>query len=244
MYPLLFEIGPLSVYTYGVMVATGIILAIFFIGPHAQKRGLPTDFLVDLIFWAVIWGLIGARVFYVLLNFQTFVKDPAEIFKIYKGGLVFHGGLIFGFAATVVLLRKKRLPFLKTLDLLAIYVPLAHAFGRLGCFLNGCCFGKFTYSDWGVIFPGHFVKVHPTQLYSAVLLLLIFVFLFVFEKNKKFHGQIFCFYLILYGAMRFLVEFLRTGSTVVIINLGVFQWISVILFCTGIFLYKYVQKQP
>ncbi len=242
MYPVLLRIGPLCVYSYGLMVALGILTAVFFSCRHARHRNLPPDKMVDLMFWIVVWGLLGGRVFYVILNFNDYLCVPLEIFKIYKGGLVFQGSLILGLLSAWIFIKKNKLPLLATLDIIFLYLPLAHAIGRIGCFLNGCCFGRPTQVVGGVIFPGHFVRVHPVQLYAAFLLVGIFFALFLIERKKKFDGQVLCFYFIFYGLMRFFIEFIRGDNPSVLGPFSIFQIISMILFFAGLILYFKFKK--
>ncbi len=236
MHPVLFSIGNINVFSYGAMVALGVLIATFLVYRHALKRKLDAEKIVDLIFWIVLWGLIGGRILYVLINPDIYFNAPWEIIKINKGGLVFHGSLISAIIAALVFMKKSKQPLLETLDIIFVYVPLAHAIGRVGCFLNGCCYGKPTQAFWGVIFPGHFIKVHPTQLYSAFLLLIIFLVLYFREKKKRFSGEMVCLYLIIYGAMRFSIEFLRANPPVLGF-LTMFQCISIALVLIGLILY-------
>lgn len=242
MHPILLKIGPITIYSYGLMLAFGIILAALFAERHAAGAGIAKERIADLVFWVVICGLIGARVFYVLINLDSYLKEPLEIFKIYKGGLVFHGGFIFGFSAAWVFIKKNKLPFLKTLDIVSIYVPLAHGFGRIGCFLNGCCYGKPTSFFLKTVFPNLIMPVHPTQLYSAFLLFLIFGILFFLEKRKTFAGQVFFSYLMLSGLARFFIEFLRADTQIFIGYVTIFQIISFVLFLSGLFLYLFFKN--
>jgi len=236
MYPELFSIGSVKVFSYGAMVALGVLIATFLIYRHALARNLDAEKIVDLIFWIVFWGLIGGRILYVLIYSEIYFNNPWEIIKIYKGGLVFHGGLISGVIAAIIFIARNKLAFLKTMDIIVLYLPLGHAIGRIGCFLNGCCFGKPTDLPLGVVFPGHSIAVHPTQLYSSVLLLITFLILFNIEKRKRFTGQIVSLYLIIYGLMRFSIEFLRDNPTVLGF-LTIFQCISIVLVFTGLLLY-------
>jgi len=236
MYPILFSFSRINIYSYGLMVALGIVLSVFLIEKESVKSKLPKDDVVDLIFWIVVWGLVGARLFYVLLYPDLYLNSPLEILKLYEGGLVFHGGLIFGIIACFINFRSKKLPLLKTLDVLILYLPLAHAFGRIGCFLNGCCAGKPTDLAWGICFPGNLVAVHPTQLYSVFLLLMIFLILCVIRRKQSFEGQIFSLYLVFYGIIRFLIEFVR-DNPVFGWGLSIYQFISMALICAGIICY-------
>ncbi len=247
MHPILFSFAGINIYSYGLMVALGIVLSVFLIEKESVKSNLPKDEVVDLIFWIVAWGLVGARLFYVLLYPDFYLHSPLDILKLYKGGLVFFGGLIFGIIACFINFRNKKLPVLKTLDVLILYLPLAHAFGRIGCFLNGCCSGKPTDLAWGICFPGHLYAVHPTQLYSSFLLLILFLVLYVIRGKQSFEGQIFSLYLIFYGIIRFLIEFLR-DNPVFGLGLSIYQFISIGLICAGIIFYvrlgrKYTNTQ-
>ena len=242
MHPILFSLGKINIYSYGLMVAIGIVISVLFIEKQAEVYGIDKEKVIDLIFWTVIWGLVGGRVLYVLLYPGIYLQNPMEILKIYEGGLVFFGSLFFGIAAAFVNFKTKKLPVLKTIDLLILYVPLAHAFGRVGCFLNGCCGGKPTDCFLGVTFPGHSQSVHPTQLYSVFGLLLIFFILKKIQSKQKFPGQIFAGYLILYPIFRFSIEFLRVNPRV-FFGLSVYQIISLLIFTAGVSVYKIMSEK-
>ena len=177
-----------------------------------------------------------------LINPDIYFKDPLEIIKINKGGLVFHGGLIAAITASIVFMKKSKQPLLETLDILCVYVPLAHAIGRVGCFLNGCCSGKPTQIFLGVIFPGYSLRVHPTQLYSSFLLLVLFMVLYSMEKKKHFPGQMISLYLILYGIIRFCIEFLR-DNPVVFFGLSMYQCIRIAFVLIGLILYNVLKNK-
>ncbi|MCK4994474.1 MAG: prolipoprotein diacylglyceryl transferase [Candidatus Omnitrophica bacterium] len=232
MHPVLFNFGNLKIFSYGAMVALGVLFSTVFVYRLALKRGLDAEKIVDLIFWIVVWGLIGGRLFYVLINPEIYFKNPLEIIKINKGGLVFHGSLLGAIITALVFVKKSKQPLFETLDIIFVFLPLAHALGRVGCFLNGCCAGKPTQSFLGVIFPGHSLRVHPTQLYSAFFLLIIFLILYFLEKKKHFAGEIVSLYLIIYGVMRFAIEYLRDNPKV-LGDLTMFQCISIVLILLG-----------
>lgn len=241
MHPILFTWGKLNIYSYGLMVALGIITAMFLIERESVRSGLAKEKIVDLIFWIIIWGLVGARLFYIVLYPDVYVRAPLDIFKLYEGGLIFFGSLVFGIIAAWVNFRNKKLPVFKTLDILMLYLPLAHAFGRMGCFLNGCCSGKPTSLPWGIVFPGQIDAVHPSQLYSVFALLMIFLILKLIRRKQLFNGQIFSAYLILYGLKRFLIEFIR-DNPVLWLGLSIYQYISLLLIGAGIFSYVLLKK--
>ncbi|MBU4305688.1 MAG: prolipoprotein diacylglyceryl transferase [Candidatus Omnitrophica bacterium] len=243
MHPVLFTLGPLRVYSYGLMVALGIITAVFLIQRRAAAWGLPAETIVVMIFRVIFCGLIGGRLFYVFLNKDFYFNAPLEVFKLYKGGLVFHGSFFLGLLCAVFFIKKHRLPFLKTMDVLALFLPLAHAFGRMGCFLNGCCYGRVTDLPWGVVFPGAVFPVHPVQLYAVFFLISIFSVLVLIGKRKQFDGQIISVYLILYGVVRFGLEFFRGDNPKLMFGLSLFQYISVIIFLSGVFLYRHAMSR-
>lgn len=164
MIPLLTSV---TIYSYGFMLAVAVILCTFLLSRDARREGIETDVITDLVFWIVIGGIIGARFFYILLNYSFFVDHPFEVIMIQKGGLAWQGGLIFGALTAVSFIRRKKLFLPAVLDLVAPYLALGQSIGRVGCFLNGCCFGK-EFAQ-GVYFPVHAARLHPTQLYLAAL---------------------------------------------------------------------------
>ncbi len=242
MQPILLSIGNFKIFSYGAMVALGVLVATVLVYHHALKRHLNAEKIVDLIFWIVVWGLTGGRILYVLINPDIYFKDPLEIIKLNNGGLVFHGSLAGALIAALFFMKKSRQPVWETLDIVFLFLPLAHALGRVGCFLNGCCSGKPTQTFFGVIFPGCSIKVHPTQLYSSLSLLVIFLILYVWENKKHFSGEIVCLYLIIYGVMRFFMEFLRINPEV-LGSLTMFQCVSIVLVIAGIILYGVLKNK-
>lgn len=226
MHPILFHIGPLTVYSYGVMMAAAVIVCSFFLSRDARRAGLNSDLIVDIVFWVVISGLLGARIFFVLLNLEFFAGNPIEIFMIQNGGLSWQGGLILAAVVGMSLIRERSLPLWKTLDIFAPYIALGQSIGRIGCFFNGCCYGRPI--SWGIFFPVHQARLHPTQLYDALGLLVIFLIL---KRQKAFsspkaQGEVFCLYLVLASFQRFVIEFFRADHTQTIGGLSIFQIIS------------------
>ncbi|MFP3981610.1 MAG: prolipoprotein diacylglyceryl transferase [Desulfobacterales bacterium] len=215
MFPVIFQFGDFTVYTYGFFVAVGVLAAIFFARYEAGRVGVDPDRIIDLCFYLVIAAILGSRLFFVALNLDYFMAAPLDIFKIWGGGLVFYGGFIAAFATALALIQAYRLPLGKTADIAALALPLGHFLGRLGCFSAGCCYGDTCELPWAVSFahpeslaPLH-TPLHPTQLYSAAANLFIFLVLFAFRKRKRFDGQLLLFYLALYGVLRSIVEIFR-----------------------------------
>lgn len=228
MYPILCKIGPLTIYSYGTALALAFLTCIFFINRDSKKFGFDADVIINLCFWLLVSGIIGARILYCLLNIDFFAQNPLEILMLQHGGLVWYGGL--GAAALIgaIYLKKNKFPVLKTMDFLVPYSALGHAIGRLGCFLNGCCFGKPA-ENFGIYFPVYNARLIPTQLYESGLLIVLFLILKNLRNKPHKQGEVFVFYVLSYSMLRFLMEFLRGDSQPIFIGLTIFQIISLFL---------------
>ncbi len=218
MHPILFKLGSLTVYTYGFFIAMGFLAGISLAKKEAQRLGESPEKITDLCFYILLSAIIASRLFYVLINAEMFVSNPLEIFRIWNGGLVFYGGFIGAGLTTVYYLKKHEMPLWKTLDMLAPSLAIGHFLGRLGCFSAGCCYGKECHLPWAVTFshpetlaPAG-VPLHPTQLYEAANNLMIFGILWMFRRRKKFDGQIFWLYVLIYGITRSVIEIFRGDS--------------------------------
>jgi len=215
MHPILVHFGSFTLYTYGFFLAMGFLAAIWFSKRNARFYDLKPDDISDLFFVILISGIVGARLLYVIINFDDFKASPLDIFKLWNGGLVFFGGFMGAVAASIVTIRIKNLPFFKTADTIAPGVALGHGIGRLGCFFAGCCYGRqcdlpiavqFSHPD--SLAPLH-VPLHPTQIYMVAANLILFLILIFLQRRKRFHGMIFLSYIILYSVFRFIIEFFR-----------------------------------
>lgn len=215
MYPLLLKFGPLTIHTYGLLVVLGIIVGIITIRILAESSTIKPEHVTDIAFSMIIWGIIGSRLEYVLLNLDHYISDPIEIIKIWHGGLVFSGGLILSVVALIFHIKVKKLNFWEICDLLAPGVAIGQAIGRLGCFSAGCCYGKPTDMPWAVVFKNPEslaplnVPLHPTQLYHALSSVIIFLILLLLRSKRRFKGQVFIWFLILHSVGRLLVERFR-----------------------------------
>ncbi|CAN2039818.1 Phosphatidylglycerol--prolipoprotein diacylglyceryl transferase [Candidatus Magnetomoraceae bacterium gMMP-15] len=215
MHPILFKLGPITIHTYGFFVALGFIAAIMFASKEAEKQGINSDKIMDLSFYALVSGLIGARLFYVITEWDNFYLNPIEIFKIWNGGLVFFGGFITAVITIVWYIKKTDMQLWKIFDIMSPSIAIGHFFGRIGCFSAGCCYGRICDLPWAVTFthPATLARanipLHPVQLYSAFTNLFIFIILVLLIKRKKFEGQIFISYLFLYSIGRMILEFFR-----------------------------------
>jgi len=262
MFPTLIEIFGLPVSTYGVLVAIGMIVSYFLFMRLSKKEGLSTDSAEFVFIVTVLAGLIGSRIAFVIEH-PEFVRNFLDIFAIWKGGVSFYGGLIgaiFGFLFSV---RIKGMPLWKTSDAAAPSLVLGHAIGRLGCFSAGCCYGRpvpgadnlsvgihFTkdFPYFYIVFPQGStappgIALYPTQLLEALGNLVIFIVLLVLYRRKGFDGEVISLYAILYGSLRFFLEFYR-GVTPPIEGLGLTwnQVVSVGLVITGILLFLVLRK--
>jgi phosphatidylglycerol:prolipoprotein diacylglycerol transferase len=233
MFPILAELGPFHLYSYGLSVAAGVALAFFLMQKAALKDGFPTtDQAYDCIFISVVTGFIGARLFYVVQHPEEFQGNPLEVFAIWQGGLIFYGGLAGGVFALWIYAAKQKLSFLKLMDFIFPYGALVHAFGRLGCFLNGCCYGRACDWPWAVQFPGLDHPVHPTQLYEAFYTLGVFFILRAYYQRRPQTGMVTAGYLLLYGIGRFIVEIFRSGNPGWFLTWN--QWISAVVMMAGL----------
>jgi phosphatidylglycerol:prolipoprotein diacylglycerol transferase len=211
------------------MLAIAFTVGISLACSQARGQGLDADAIFNLGFAAIISGIIGARLLYVLLNLGTYLENPLEIIMLQHGGLAWFGGLLLGSAGGWFYIKRKKLPLYSTLDLLAPFVALSQAIGRIGCLLNGCCYGKE--SPFGLYFPVMDKVLIPTQLISSVSMVVIYIVLRLLQENPHRRGQVFFLYLALYGAKRFLVEFLRGDTPAILFGLTIFQYFSIALFC-------------
>jgi len=234
--PVLFEYGPIALYSYGATLALAFLISVALLARQAKSAGINPGKIVDLALVIMVTGIIGSRLLYVGLNWAEFVSEPYTILFLFRGGLAIYGGLILSIPVGLWFAKRNSLPPAKTADLIAPYGALAQAIGRLGCFLNGCCYGKTTMSVFGIVFPGHIDKVHPSQIYSAVGLFVIFLILRALYKRQSFNGQIILSYLILYSIFRFLIEFVRVNP-VFILGLSFHQYASVMVFLLSFYLY-------
>ncbi|MDI6641616.1 MAG: prolipoprotein diacylglyceryl transferase, partial [Elusimicrobiota bacterium] len=220
MFPELIRIGPITLKTYGFFVAVAFLVGMNYAKQRAKNTSIAVEVILDLSLWILVSGLVGARLLYVVLNWEFYKSRLLEVFYIWSGGLVFYGGVLFGFTVGVLYAIKKKLKPWLLADILAPGIFLGVAIARIGCFSAGCCYGKPTDLPWGIRFtnPASLVpesalglKLHPTQIYESIFCFLLFVGLhFLSTSNrKKFDGEIFLISMITYSIWRFFIEFLR-----------------------------------
>ena len=249
MFPVALRIGAITIYWYGVMAAIGFILAIYvqkFTKEHAKMTDDDTS---NVIFVAMIAGLVGARIFYVVQFFHLFRDNLWNIIRVDQGGLVFYGGFILAIIALIVYAKIKKIDPVLMFDAITPAMAIGHACGRIGCFLHGCCFGNPA-SFFGVRYPagseavlkyGEGTLLHPTQLYEAGANFIAFWFFLKLARNCK-RGVAMSSYFIYYGTTRFLIELLRGDNPHI---WGLFtpaQLIGLLLIPTGVILLLYFKK--
>jgi phosphatidylglycerol:prolipoprotein diacylglycerol transferase len=237
-HPVLLDLGFIKIYSWGFMLAIAFIVATIVSAKEAKRKNINPENIYSLVTYIIIGAIIGSRVGYVLFNLNNFINF-LDIFKIWEGGMAFHGGFIGGFLFAFFYVRKNKLNFYKILDTCAPSIPLAQAIGRIGCFLRGCCYGISTTLPWGINYLQE--TRHPTQLYSSLALLIIFIFLSKQKYKKNFNGSLFLTYIIIYSVFRFFIEFIRTEPRILFGLTGA-QLVSIILAGISIFLFPKFRK--
>lgn len=246
MLPILFSIGPIKIYSYGFFIAVAFLVATFLIWKLSRDEELVEEKILDGILIAVFFGILGARIFYIFLHPQVFSQNLIRTIHLIKfPGLAFHGGLILGTVAVIVFFIMNKLSVWQVGDIFVLGLCLGQAITRIGCFLNGCCYGIETKLPWGVYFPGLLGKRHPTQLYEAALNFLIFLFLFkIYKKTtilkKEKRGWVMLSYFIFTGISRFTLEILR-GDSVYWRGIKIVQMVSgiIVIIALGVFIVRY-----
>lgn len=216
MHPIAFNLGSLAITWYGVMVAIAFLVGLGLASRRAQRTDIAPQHVADLGPWLILGAIIGARALYVVMFWsEDFAGKPVwEIFMVRHGGLVFYGGLFGAVISTWLFIRVKKLPTWKLADVLAPSIPLGYAIGRVGCLLNGCCYGRRCDLPWAIRFPAEShptegMPVHPTQIYDGVCGLVLYIGLAWLFRHKKFDGQVFGVFLIGYAVCRSFVECFR-----------------------------------
>lgn len=251
MFRTLFHLGSLEIHTYGVMQAVAFFTAIFIAVRRAKQEGLNPNVIFDLAIWILVSVVVGARIWYVVEHFSEYATNPFDVLKIWQGGLVFYGGFVGAVVGGLLFLKIRKLHFTKIGDIVAPSFAIGIAIGRLGCFLNGCCYGHVSetcgipfpardfppaYADQlkhNLIEPGvaHSLPVIPTQLYATFNNLIIFVLLVLLGRRKPFNGFLIWLFIGLYGLQRFILDFFRyyEGAATVLKVLTLSQMTSLFL---------------
>jgi len=219
MHPILFHIGTtIPVYSYGLLIALGAIAGVAYMAVRGKdEMGLSFDQANSLFLFIFIAAFVGGKVFLFFENIRFYSQDPLKLLT--GSGFVFYGSFLFAIPTMLLFFRKHRLPTYAMLDVMAVTTCLVHIFGRMGCFLAGCCYGKPTHSIFGVRFTNEasqarplMTPLHPSQLYEAVYIFFVMLILLSLRKRRKFYGQLFLLYMLLYAFGRFFLEYLRGDS--------------------------------
>jgi len=203
MYPELFTIFGITVYSYGLLVAIGFFAGMTYITKYSDNIPVKKDQMYDFLFYLIVVSIIGARLLYVLVNIDSFIQHPLDIIKVWQGGLVFYGGFIAAVLYALIYCKYKKINIKRLADVFAPALALGHSFGRIGCLLSGCCYGKETHCLISVN------NRYPTQIFEAAGNLIIFFILHKLYKKSHKDGHIFLLYLIFYSVLRFSIEFFR-----------------------------------
>ena len=238
MKPELFSIGPFTVYSYGLMIAIGVIMAVVVAEKRAPRYNLNGDHIFNIAIWGVVGGVVGAKVLYWIVELPSIIQDPSIILNIGEG-FVIYGGILGGILGGFFYCRYKKISFLKYFDLAMPSVALAQGFGRIGCLMAGCCYGRETDSWFHIVFTqSHIapngVPLIPTQIISSDADFLHFFVLVWLAKRTKGDGQVAGFYLIFYSIGRSLIELLRDDPRGAVGGLSTSQFISLFILLAGI----------
>ncbi|MCE2515515.1 MAG: prolipoprotein diacylglyceryl transferase [Acidobacteria bacterium] len=220
MYPKLLELGPINIYSYGLLLVSAYLIGLRLAVARARQRGLDGDRAMDLGIWIIVSALVGAKLLLVVVDFDHIRRDPSELWSLLRSGGVFYGGLVLAVGVAFWYMRRHRLPLWTTCDAFAPGIALGQAVGRLGCLLAGCCYGRPTDLPWGITFTNTLaaanvgtpldISLHPTQLYeSAATLGILGALLLLERRGGGFAGRTFWTYLLLYPIARFVIELYR-----------------------------------
>ncbi|MFO8061582.1 MAG: prolipoprotein diacylglyceryl transferase [bacterium] len=265
MHRIIFTLGPFTLYSYGFMMAVAFISALLVSLYFANRENMERARVIDFATWVIIGAVIGARLWFAIENFQYFRNDIIGIVRIWEGGMVFYGGFLGGVLAGYMYLKTNKYSIPLMADIIAPGFALGIALGRIGCFLNGCCYGSvsetcgvsFPRKDFppayyeqlkdGIIEPGatHSLPVIPTQIIAAGAALIIFSILFFIYRKKLFDGFVFYLFLILYGLDRFILDFYRyySPNAMRTIGLSISQITSLFIVLLGIFLFVFSYRR-
>jgi len=258
MHPKILDIGPVTIHTYGLLLALAFIAGIWLTSRNARRDRIDPDAIWNMGLIIIFAALVGAKILLFLSDLSYYSQNPREIFSLstLRSTGVYYGGLLLALAASAWYLRRIKLPAWKVADLSAPGIALGQAIGRIGCLSAGCCFGKPTQLPWGITFTDRYaydnigvplnVSLHPTQLYEAGAALLLFLYLQRRLARKHFTGQIILEYLALYAAVRFVIEFFRDDDRGFLFRglLSTSQFIGILTILAAAGLFFYLRRRP
>ena len=241
MYPKLLDLGPISIYSYGLLLVLAYLIGLQLAVSRGRARGLDGNRVMDLGIAIIVAALIGAKLLLFFVEFDHFTENPAELWTLLRSGGVFYGGLLLAVGVAVWYMKRHAMPLWTTCDAFAPGIALGQVVGRLGCLLAGCCYGHPTDLPWAVTFTDPLaasnvgtplgISLHPTQLYESLATLLILIFLLTLERKRRmFAGGVFWTYLLLYPTARFVIEFYRGDPRGTIFDLlSTSQFVSIMI---------------
>lgn len=227
--PVAFTLFGLDIRWYGILIGLGFILAIFLCYKRAPKHGIESEHILDFAVWMIPFSIIGARVYYLIFEWEYYSGDFKKMLDIRSGGLAIHGGLIAGIIVAIFVCKHYKINFIELADVVLPTVALAQSIGRWGNFFNSEAHGGPTTLPWAILVDGEYV--HPTFLYESLWCFALFIFLIWLDKRRSFPGQLACLYGMLYSLERGLVEQLRTDSLMI----GPFKQAQILSFCVFVF---------
>lgn len=258
MHPTILKVGSFAIHSYGLLLAVGFLLAIQIFVSRGKRRGIPEDSLHTISLVILILAIVGGRGLFVLTHWTEYTNDFLGIFRLWEGGLMLYGGYILAIAGGIAYVRRKRLPLWKIADSAAPSMAIGIGIGRLGCFLNGCCFGLPTSLPWGVRFPSDSYaaytfpgsSVHPSQLYLALAGVGLFLVLLRLDRAPRFDGWLFWTAVAVDAVLRFVIDFTRYYDqtsflgTVGGLSFNINQVLSAFLFVTSIVMLRFLSRRP
>lgn len=249
MKPELFSIGPLTFYSYGLMIALGVLAAIFVTERRAKTYGLNSEKIFGLGLSCALVGVVGAKLLFIITELPAILEEPSRLWDmLLSEGFVVYGGIIMGVLFAILYCRWNKMRFIQYFDLAMPSVALAQGFGRIGCFLAGCCYGRETDAWYGMTFSESMfapsAAVIPTQLISSAANLINFLILVIFARNNKKAGRVGALYMINYSIGRFLIEFLRNDPRGNVGVLSTSQFISIFILILGIIIWCRAKEIP
>ena len=257
MHPTLLKLGSFQIHSYGLLLAIAFLVAIQIFVVRGKRRGIPEDALHTVSLVLLILAIVGGRGLFVLTHWSEYAADPLGILRLWEGGLMLYGGYVLAIVGGIIYLRRARLPLWKVADAAAPAMALGVGIGRIGCFLNGCCFGLPTHAPWGVqfppgsystfVFPGS--HIHPSQLYMVLAGVLLFVVLLRLDRKPHFDGYLFWTAVALDSVLRFGIDFTRYYDTTSFLgkvgglSFNINQILSVVLFLTSVVMLKILSRK-
>ena len=239
---ILFEIFGIQIKSYGLMIAIGIIVAATLFINKGKKKGLDEDSLLNVIIFAILGGMLGGKGLFIITEFKNIINEPSILLN-FGYGFVIYGAIGGGALAMYLYCRRKKWNIIEMIDITVPGLAIAQGFGRIGCFLAGCCYGAETTSPLGVVFPENSlapsgIHIHPTQIYSSIFDFLLGFILLYYSKKQRKNGKVMGLYLIIYSIGRFIVEFLRDDSRGNVGVLSTSQFIAIFTLVLGIVIFN------